>query len=213
MPENAKRPMLIVDEAGSVSRGIEEAAPAPKVEPIVRASDFSRFYTLEEITATSHGPNPVMGCTRYGILVTSDEIKNNLRALCADVLDPLCETYGKVTLSSCYRGPLVNAAVGGSNNSAHTAGLAADTQPKQAAAAVAFFARNWRQANLDRIIFETRGPKTSWLHLQRLQRGAPARDPKDAKFFLSPSADKYVPIGVEALMAMLLSISKKEPTS
>lgn len=184
----------------SLTAALIEALPAP----------FSRFYTLAELTATHHGPNPIAGCARYGIQVSEAEIRENLRALCKDVLDPVCEVYGKIPLSSCYRGPLVNAAVGGSNNSAHTAGLAADTQPAQAAAVVAFFARNWKEARLDRIIFEERG-SVQWLHLQRLQRDAAAREPKDAKFFLSPSADKYEPIDLKALMALLIAMSKRRP--
>jgi hypothetical protein len=206
-----KKIMVVSDNPfAKVGAGILRANGTPAVAATERprASDYSAFYTLEELTQTSHGPNPIMGCTRYGVGVSEDEIKNNLRALCADVLDPLCKIYGKTPLSSCYRGPLINAAVGGSNNSAHTAGLAADTQPAQGAAVVAFFAKNWKEAHLDRIIFEERGPK-KWLHLQRQQRGAPAKEPSQALFFISPTADRYDRVSVEALIGHLLSMSRK----
>ena len=58
------------------------------------------------------------------------EAEENLRALVDEVLDPLREAYGKpVRVNSGYRCPLLNRLVGGSPNSQHTRGEAADIQP------------------------------------------------------------------------------------
>ena len=58
------------------------------------------------------------------------EAEENLRALVDEVLDPLREAYGKpIRVSSGYRCPQLNRLVGGSLNSQHMRGEAADIQP------------------------------------------------------------------------------------
>ena len=58
------------------------------------------------------------------------EAEENLRALVDEVLDPLRAAYGKpIRVSSGYRCPLLNRLVGGSPNSQHMRGEAADIQP------------------------------------------------------------------------------------
>jgi hypothetical protein len=58
------------------------------------------------------------------------EAEENLRALVDEVLDPLREAYGKpIRVNSGYRCPRLNRLVGGSPNSQHMRGEAADIQP------------------------------------------------------------------------------------
>ena len=58
------------------------------------------------------------------------EAEENLRALVNEVLDPLREAYGKpIRVNSGYRCPKLNTLVGGSPNSQHMRGEAADIQP------------------------------------------------------------------------------------
>ena len=58
------------------------------------------------------------------------EAEENLRALVDEVLDPLREAYGKpIRVTSGYRCPRLNNLVGGSPNSQHMRGEAADIQP------------------------------------------------------------------------------------
>jgi uncharacterized protein YcbK (DUF882 family) len=58
------------------------------------------------------------------------EAEENLRALVDEVLDPLREAYGRpIRVNSGYRCPLLNRLVGGSPNSQHMRGEAADIQP------------------------------------------------------------------------------------
>ena len=55
------------------------------------------------------------------------EVEENLRALVEQVLDPLREAYGKpIRVTSGYRCPKLNTLVGGSPNSQHMKGEAAD---------------------------------------------------------------------------------------
>jgi len=55
------------------------------------------------------------------------EIIENLRALCVNVLQPLRDALGTpVSISSGYRCPSVNASINGAKNSQHMTGQAAD---------------------------------------------------------------------------------------
>lgn len=65
---------------------------------------------------------------RYAIDNTiPDSLKNNVARLVDNVLDPLREAWGRpLTVSSGYRCPALNRAVGGSATSHHMKGMAAD---------------------------------------------------------------------------------------
>lgn len=58
-----------------------------------------------------------------------------LRALCSAVLEPWRERVGPLVVTSGYRSPEVNAAVGGSSRSQHVRGEAADVRPRDRASA------------------------------------------------------------------------------
>lgn len=66
---------------------------------------------------------------KQGEQPTDTEI-GHLRLLCTYLLEPLREAWGSgITVTSGYRSPERNAAVGGSKTSAHTLGYAADIVP------------------------------------------------------------------------------------
>ena len=80
-----------------------------------------KYFTISEMlkseTALKHGI--WNGASR--------EAEENLRALVDNVLDPLREAYGKpIRVTSGYRCPKLNTLVGGSPNSQHMKGEAAD---------------------------------------------------------------------------------------
>jgi zinc D-Ala-D-Ala carboxypeptidase len=57
------------------------------------------------------------------------EVVTNLRALCKNILEPLREAVGgPIKISSGYRCPRLNKAIGGAKNSQHMVGEAADVQ-------------------------------------------------------------------------------------
>lgn len=77
---------------------------------------LGEYFTLHEMVATSTG----LFNDPY------DQELANLTRLVVLVLDPLRALMGKITVTSGFRSPLVNQAVGGADNSYHLKGLAAD---------------------------------------------------------------------------------------
>ncbi len=124
--------------------------------------NLSANFTLNELTksetALRHGLNNE----------PTSEVTENLKVLCEKVLQPIRDHYGKsVKVSSGYRAPEVNAAVGGSKTSDHCMGQAADIEiagvPNHELA-------EWIQNNLafTQVILEfyTRGiPDSGWVHV------------------------------------------------
>lgn len=82
-----------------------------------------KYFTIAELTKTDH----------KGIDNTPDAtVKKNLTALVDNVLDPLREAYGRpIYVSSGYRCPKLNKAVGGAASSQHMLGQAADIRTKE----------------------------------------------------------------------------------
>lgn len=80
-----------------------------------------KYFTIDELTRSSEAK-------RRGIDNTpSQSAAANLKALVENILDPLREMWGKpIKVNSGYRCPKLNAAVGGSSQSSHMSGCAAD---------------------------------------------------------------------------------------
>lgn len=83
---------------------------------------LSKNFTLSELTKSSYA-------VRNGLsnIPSSIEIAN-LKALCVNVLQPLRDKFGAVNITSGYRAPAVNIGIGGSRNSDHCRGMAADLE-------------------------------------------------------------------------------------
>lgn len=84
---------------------------------------LSKNFSLEELchslTADNHGINNTPNA----------EAKAALKRLCVEVLQPIRNAWGKpIKVTSGYRCPKLNAAVGGVKNSQHILGQAADIQ-------------------------------------------------------------------------------------
>lgn len=102
------------------------------------------------------------------------EAIEEMHILCEMLLEPLRAQLGKpISISSGYRSPALNAAIGGADNSAHTHGRAADLKSdglSPADLAAALFAT---RAPFDQAIIEF----GAWLHVAMAPRGvAPRRD-------------------------------------
>lgn len=82
---------------------------------------LSRYFSLDEMLVSQMA-------ARKGIDMTpTADIKSNLRALCFNVLDPLRLEIGQpIHVSSGYRPPALNRAIGGASTSQHCKGEAAD---------------------------------------------------------------------------------------
>jgi hypothetical protein len=84
---------------------------------------LSNSFNLIEFTSSETA-------SRRGIDNTpSIAVIENLRLLCENVLQPLRDKYGKsINITSGYRSPKLNKAIGGSSTSQHCFGQAADIQ-------------------------------------------------------------------------------------
>lgn len=82
---------------------------------------LTEHFTLEEMAASTTA-------ARNGIDNTpSAKVRTCLATLCKDVLEPLRMAYGKpIRVTSGYRSPKLNKAVGGAATSQHVYGQAAD---------------------------------------------------------------------------------------
>jgi hypothetical protein len=119
-------------------------------------------FTLEEMTKSETALRHNMDNT------PTVEVVENLQTLAEKVLQPIREHFARgVKVSSGYRAPEVNAAVGGSKTSDHCKGMAADIEiPGLPNAELA----QWIEANLEftQVILEfyTPGiPDSGWVHV------------------------------------------------
>jgi zinc D-Ala-D-Ala carboxypeptidase len=68
---------------------------------------------------------------RLGIdnVPTDEEILNNIRRLCINVLQPLRNKFGRIRITSGYRCLELNRSIGSGDSSNHVKGLAVDIEP------------------------------------------------------------------------------------
>ena len=121
---------------------------------------LTEHFTLNEMTAS--GTAIKLGIeNKPGATETE-----NLRQLCKNVLEPLRRRFGKIRVTSGYRCPELNKAVGGVKNSQHMRGEAADlhvSSEEQAQKWANFIAGN---LTFDQCIIERRlGNDCRWLHV------------------------------------------------
>jgi hypothetical protein len=121
---------------------------------------LSNFFTLAEMTRSDTA-------ARHGIANQPDDpALQNLKALCAAVLDPLREAIrSSITISSGYRGPELNARIGGAKNSQHMQGKAADIQSSRVSVLELFKTVVRLRLPYDQVIFEAKNRNTKWVHV------------------------------------------------
>jgi hypothetical protein len=118
---------------------------------------LSEHFTLAEMTVSETA-------ARQGLNNTPDaDSTANLKRTCAMLEKVRALVGGPIVVTSGYRGPAVNAAVGGSKTSAHMTGRAADTNrpgltPRQFAEKVK---PKMKEFGIDQMILEF----DSWVHL------------------------------------------------
>jgi zinc D-Ala-D-Ala carboxypeptidase len=116
--------------------------------------NLSKNFTLAELTKTSTGlPNAL-----------SKHLEGNIQSLVDNVLQPVRDALGVIIVTSCYRSPEVNKAIGGSSTSQHCLGQAADLKFK-GGNDVLF---NWLKENtdFDQLIWEFgTDEEPSWVHI------------------------------------------------
>ena len=90
----------------------------------------------------------------------------NLKTLCEVVLEPLRAFAGKpIVISSGYRCPALNGAVGGASQSQHLRGEAADLHLPSTAEGRTWFRWLMDNTTFDQLIWEHDGRGTHWIHV------------------------------------------------
>ena len=120
-----------------------------------------KYFSISEMTRSDTA-------RRLGIDNTpSDEIKKNLTLFINTVLDPIREDWGSpIIVSSGYRCPELNKAVGGAKTSGHQYGFCADLQVKTDLRKFSCFVKDWmknHKMSFDELLYESSGGVT-WLH-------------------------------------------------
>ena len=97
----------------------------------------------------------------------------NLKALCMEVLQPLRDYLGKpVVISSGYRCPELNKAVGGVKNSQHMKGEAADIHVENTEHLLKIMHFIMDETDFDQLIWEKNRAGTQWVHVSYKRVGA-----------------------------------------
>lgn len=126
---------------------------------------LGKHFTLEEMCKTSKD--------RYQAENNrpSEAVVNNLTALVKHILDPLRERAGAIRVSSGYRCPLLNKAVGGVSNSQHVTGEASDIQGIACSNAALFNLIREMNLPFDQLIWEYgTEQEPAWVHVSYSKR-------------------------------------------
>lgn len=131
---------------------------------------LAEHFTLREMTLSG------TAIRRHIANVPGEKEVSNLRALCQHVLEPLRRRFGVIRITSGYRCPELNQAVGGVANSQHMRGEAADVHCSSLEQAQRMF--DYAEAHLpfDQLILERRlSNGCCWLHISYVAQ--PGRRP------------------------------------
>lgn len=122
-----------------------------------------KYFSIKELTKSDTA-------ARLGIDNTpSAAVVENLTALVDNVLDPLRELYGKpIHVSSGYRCPRLNKAVGGVANSQHLTGQAADLCQGSREENRRLFIYLEEYCTFDQLLWENGG---AWVHVSYRKDG------------------------------------------
>lgn len=128
---------------------------------------LSKHFKLSEFTRSATASAKKIDNT------PSLEVISNLQQLCIHVLEPLREHFNcPITISSGYRCPALNTAVGGVKTSQHMTGEAADIHLPSSAIGKKWFVWLMDQ-DFDQLILEKSTPTSTsyWIHVSYRQNG------------------------------------------
>ena len=102
----------------------------------------------------------------------SPDVVENLRALCRHVLEPARTAFGSpIFVTSGYRCPALNKAVGGKPTSQHQYGEAADLQVQGVRNLKRLYKVIKDHGIFDQLLYETNQAGTKWIHVSYTSYG------------------------------------------
>lgn len=137
---------------------------------------LSEHFSLEEMTRSGVAIRQSIDNT------PTAEAVECLRRLCQNVLEPVRRRFGVTRISSGYRSPELNTAVGGTAASQHLRGEAADIHISDREAGRRIFAYIRDNLDFDQLLFEHRMSNgCCWLHVSYTTRRPNRRQAMDMR--------------------------------
>lgn len=163
---------------------------------------LSRFFTLAELSRSDTA-------AREGIPNQPAEAQiGSLRTLCTAVLDPLREAVARpIRISSGFRGPALNARIGGSATSQHSQGQAADAQVPGLDMLELFKTVIRLKLPFDQLIYEAQSASVKWVHLSHRATGNRG-EIRIAQFNAAGRPTGYPLVSAEQALAMQERITR-----
>lgn len=126
---------------------------------------LTEHFTLNEFVRSETATNKHIDNT------PSQEVVDNLRALCRNVLEPARVAFGSpIYITSGYRCPALNKAVGGKPTSQHLRGEAADLQVRGVKNLRKLYNAIKDHGVFDQLLYESNG-MTKWIHVSYTSYG------------------------------------------
>ena len=126
---------------------------------------LTEHFTLSEFVRSETATN------RHIDNTPTQEVIENLRALCRNVLEPARVAFGApIYITSGYRCAALNKAVGGKPTSQHLRGEAADLQVRGVENLRKLYNAIKSRGVFDQLLFESNGA-TKWIHVSYKQSG------------------------------------------
>lgn len=121
---------------------------------------LTEHFTLSEFVRSETASNKHIDNT------PSPEVVDNLRALCRNVLEPARLSFGSpIYITSGYRCPALNKAVGGKPTSQHLRGEAADLQVRGIENLSKLYNAIKDHGVFDQLLYESNKAGTKWIHV------------------------------------------------
>ena len=119
-----------------------------------------KYFTIKELSHSETANRKGIDNTPTGDVVVS------MTTLINECLDPIRELYGKpITVTSGFRCPMLNKAVGGVNSSQHVKGEAADLVGRNDDETRKIFETAKAFGQFDQLLYEKNSKGNIWVHI------------------------------------------------
>ena len=127
---------------------------------------LTEHFSLEEFTRSSTAKARGINNSLNPSAESDLSVIRNIKNLCVQVLEPLRNHISQpLVISSGYRSPRLNAAVGGAANSQHLTGQAADLRIPSVAEAREWMRWIMDNTTFDQLILEHNTSGSHWIHV------------------------------------------------